>query len=275
MKETYRSNYNRVFRSLAVYLTMVLLLAAMVSISGCATPAKEKKPAAELQKQTTKQVVKDKGVKSVKVTTKSEKTDEGAIEVDLKIPQISGMKNQKMQRSINEALAGPSLQLRDNTTKDAREYYQETQKTGDHFGKYAVAVDYAVHYNQNGLLSLTIDNYQFTGGAHGGTERLPFTIDLNTGEFLALKDLFTPGFAYQSIIDDEIRRQIAQQGDIYFEGEEGFKGIGDARTYYIIPGYVVVYFAQYEIAPYSTGMPEFKIPVEKFGKCIDQRVIKS
>jgi len=275
MKDVYLSGHNRIMRILALALTMVFLLAAIMSISGCTVPAKEKKPSAQSEKQTAQPALKNPGVKSVKVTTKVVQSDEPAIKVSMKIPQISGMKDQKLQKSINQALAASSMQLKRKTTKDARDYYQETRKTGEHFWKYDVAVDYAVHYNRQGILSLTIDNYQFTGGAHGGTERLPFNIDLKTGKFLALSDLFTPGFAYQGIIDDEVRRQIAGQKDIYFEGEEGFKGIGDNRPYYIIPGYVVVYFAQYEIAPYASGMPEFKIPAEKFGRNIDQRIIKS
>ncbi|MGE5390124.1 MAG: DUF3298 and DUF4163 domain-containing protein [Deltaproteobacteria bacterium] len=255
---------------LLICLTAVLLLVSLVAMAGCAKPSDQKKP----QQGITKVQPQHKMLKAVKVTARTEKSDEEAIKVGLRIPQISGMKDQKIQKSINEALAGPSLQLRAQTTRDAREYYQETRKTGDHFWKYEVAVDYAVTYNQNGILSLTIDNYQYTGGAHGGTERLPYNIDLNTGRFLALKDLFTPGFAYQSIINEEVRKQIAKQPEIYFEGEEGFKGIGENRTYYLIPGYVVVYFAQYEIAPYASGMPEFKIPVEKFGTSIDKRLIK-
>jgi len=266
---------NQLGKTLVVLLVLAVLFAAIVSLAGCGRQSDEKKPAVGKQEQTTKTKPQEQGIASIRVTTRSEKSNEEAIAVALKIPQISGMKDAAIQKSLNNALAGPSLRLRDQTTQDAREYYRETRQTGDHFWKYEVAVDYVVHYKKNGILSLTIDNYQFTGGAHGGTERLPFNIDLKTGKFLALKDLFSPGFDYQRIIDEEVRKQIAQQKDIYFEGEEGFKGIGDNRTYYIIPGYVVVYFAQYEIAPYASGMPEFKIPVKKFGNSIDQRLIKS
>ncbi len=265
-------------RSLVVLLTAALLLVMVTAMTGCVKPS-EQKPSEQKSSQVkapgqVKIPEKDQIIQAVRVLPEVTKNDEAAISTNLRIPQISGMKNVEIQKSINKALAERSLQLLSENTQDARAFYEETKKTGDHFWKYDVTVDYAVHYNQNGILSLTIDNYQFTGGAHGGTERLPFNIDLNTGEFLALQDLFTPGFAYQSIIDDEVGKEIAKYTDGFFEGEEGFNGIGDNRTYYLIPGYIVVYFAQYEIAPYSTGMPEFKIPMERFGASIDQRLLK-
>lgn len=248
----------------------LLLIITMLFASGCNTPEKRNVPVQPGKQDI--QSTDQQQTSSVKVQTRTVTGKETAINVDLKIPQISGMKDDKNQQSINEAMSQPSLQMRDQNTKDAREYYQETQKTGDHFWQYEVASDYVVHYNQNGILSITTDNYQFTGGAHGGTERLPFNYDLNTGELLSLKDIFSPGFDYQGIIDEEVKSQIDKQPEIYFEDSEGFKGIGSDRPYYLMPGYVVVYFAQYEIAPYSTGMPEFKIPVEKFGSSIDKRL---
>jgi hypothetical protein len=37
--------------------------------------------------------------------------------------------------------------------------------------------------------------------------------------------------------------------------------ITDEQPFYIGDGQIVVYFAQYEIAPYAAGMSEFAIPV--------------
>lgn len=271
---------NSLNRGLAVWAAIILLILA-VSLSGCAPTSSKKNSATlpktnqEKQPSATDRAKGTGSVKSVTVTTKTTKSDEPAIKVQIKIPQISGMKDAQKQKYVNQALAKPSMHLKDLITKDAREYYNETQKTGEHFWQYEVAADYVVHYNQNGLLSVTVDNYQFTGGAHGGTERLPFNVDLNSGKFLALKDLFKPGYDYKTVIDNEVRQQIAKQEDMYFKGQEGFQGIGGDRSYYLIPGYVVVYFAQYEIAPYAAGMPEFKIPVGLFGNNIDQRLASS
>ena len=31
--------------------------------------------------------------------------------------------------------------------------------------------------------------------------------------------------------------------------------------FFLRPGYIVIYYQQYEIAPYATGIPEFSIPI--------------
>ena len=43
-----------------------------------------------------------------------------------------------------------------------------------------------------------------------------------------------------------------------------FKGIGDNVQYYLTKDDIVIFFQLYEIAPYSAGIPEFKIPYSVF-----------
>ncbi|MFR3751201.1 MAG: RsiV family protein [Enterocloster sp.] len=33
------------------------------------------------------------------------------------------------------------------------------------------------------------------------------------------------------------------------------------NQFFLRPGYIVIYYQQYEIAPYATGIPEFSIPI--------------
>ncbi|MFA7078597.1 MAG: RsiV family protein [Syntrophomonas sp.] len=40
--------------------------------------------------------------------------------------------------------------------------------------------------------------------------------------------------------------------------------MAENQSYYIQNGVLVVYFSQYEIAPYAAGIPEFKIPLSNF-----------
>ena len=39
-----------------------------------------------------------------------------------------------------------------------------------------------------------------------------------------------------------------------------FKGVNENQAYYLNRDGIIVYFQQYEIAPYSSGIREFKIP---------------
>lgn len=211
---------------------------------------------------------------SVQIKAQKEKTEEEAISVELSIPQISGMKSQNLQAALNRKLAAETLNLKKQTVEDARAYYKETRESGDHFMPYEFVSSYSIQFNGNGILSITVENYRYSGGAHGLTDIIPYNFDLKTGQELALADLFPSGFDYPSIIDKQVRQEIATRPEEFFEGSEGFQGIGDQRPYYIEPGNIVVYFGQYEIAPYSSGIPEFAIPVTLFGDNIDSRLRK-
>ena len=97
------------------------------------------------------------------------------------------------------------------------------------------------------------------------TERRPYNIDLESGQDLALKDLFVDNYDYASIINQEIKNQISNGEPIYFEGDMGFQGISEAQAFYLQDDALVMVFQQYEIAPYAAGIPEFTIPLSLFG----------
>jgi hypothetical protein len=89
-----------------------------------------------------------------------------------------------------------------------------------------------------------------------------------------LKDLFKDGYDYKTVINKEVNQQISLAPDNYFSGDLGFKGIGDDQKYFLEDGFLVVYFSQYEIAPYVTGIPEFKIPLSQFQDGIKTELLK-
>jgi len=92
-----------------------------------------------------------------------------------------------------------------------------------------------------------------------------YNIDTQNDLLLNLPELFMANVDYKSIINREINRQIElnmQKGDgMYFEGDMGFKSISDKQDFYLDGDNLVICFGQYEIAPYASGMPEFKIPL--------------
>ena len=57
----------------------------------------------------------------------------------------------------------------------------------------------------------------------------------------------------------------------FTQPELGFKTIDDNQPFYLTDGGLVVYFGQYEIAPYYVGIPEFKIPFSRLKDSIEPR----
>ncbi|MGL4739570.1 MAG: DUF3298 and DUF4163 domain-containing protein [Sarcina sp.] len=139
----------------------------------------------------------------------------------------------------------------------------KSEAESDQFDKqYIVKSDFKVPYNSNGILSLTIDNYVYLGGAHGVPTILTYNYNSQTGEKLTLGDLFKDGFDYKTFLNTEIKKDINKNKDLYFSGNDGFKGIKEDQDFYITSDGLVVVFQVYQIAPYASGIIYFNIPKE-------------
>lgn len=141
--------------------------------------------------------------------------------------------------------------------------------TGDFpFYPYQALVTYKLTYNQDCAVSLYFDQYIFSGGAHGSTVRYSDTWNMQNGRGIDISELFSGSVNYKAYMLMSINRQIAEQmknGEkIYFENYK--KNVAqhlNLSNYYLTKKGVIVYFQQYEIAPYSIGIPEFIIPYEE------------
>lgn len=202
---------------------------------------------------------------AIKVTTKEVKEESDTIKVDLKIPVFSGLENQDVQTALNAMLEKEALDFKKEVAASLSEYLQDAQDNNFTPNPFGVATDFAIGTQGQEVLSFYVDYYQYTGGAHGGTARTAYNIDLKTGKNLAIKEVFKSGYDYRTVINAEIQKQINLAPDEYFEGDMGFTGITDEASYYVKDGCLVVYFQQYEIAAYARGIPEFSIPLSTFG----------
>ena len=100
-----------------------------------------------------------------------------------------------------------------------------------------------------------------------------YTIDKQTGNVVALADLFAEGSDYISVISENIKTQMREQmaadeGVIYFLDNDdmpefNFQGITEQTNFYFNEkSELVIAFDEYEVAPGSMGAPEFVIPQE-------------
>lgn len=126
-------------------------------------------------------------------------------------------------------------------------------------------VDYTVTYNQNCALSLYFDQYEYAGGAHGLTFRYSDSWNLPKSKRIELAELFPHKGHYRDYliqtIDKQIEQELAEQSSMYFDNyiqlvNENLK----ANNFYLTKEGVVIYFQQYDIAPYASGITTFTIP---------------
>lgn len=149
--------------------------------------------------------------------------------------------------------------------ENAKEVYEYNKANGYPIMVYEVISEYNITYNEGFIVSLYQDEYQFTGGAHGSTIRTSQNWNLKDGSKIPLSYFF-PNNPYYTIdilkeINRQIKIQIEEGENQYFENYcELVLQTFNLDSYYIMSNETLaIYFQQYDIAPYSSGIPVFLI----------------
>jgi hypothetical protein len=173
-------------------------------------------------------------------------------------PQLSGYANEEVQSKINDYL---KTEARKYADAGKQELAQAIGDKDANLRPVEYEGTYTVTYNEQGKLSLYVNYYLYTGGAHGMILRVPYTFDLSNGSLLTLKEATSNNAKYASIINSEIASQIKARKIVMLDP---FKTIEPDRNFFLKHSGVIVYFEQYEYTPYSEGMPEFEVSYDKF-----------
>ncbi|WP_051652445.1 DUF3298 and DUF4163 domain-containing protein [Clostridium algidicarnis] len=208
--------------------------------------------------------------KGVQIESKELNYSNDKVEVDIKFPKIQ-LKGQSTEEAkaqlpdikedialkINKEIEDYTMSFKNKVEKGAAEYKKQCDKSGQDFNIQVAQSDYKVTYNSDDILSIVIEYYEYTGGAHGMTYKINFNYYIDTGERIKLSSLFKDGFNYKEHVDKAIKEAMDKKPEVYFEDK--FQGINDDTNFYITKEGIAIYFPLYEIAPYSTGIPEFII----------------
>lgn len=178
-------------------------------------------------------------------------------------PSVQCKINCQIKEQVNDFCCYASNDL----YKQAVEAYKFAQENGFPFHTYDAVMQYEITYNQQCHLSLYRDQYEFTGGAHGNTIRASDNWNLVNGCGIPLSCLFEPGQDYRAFLIEQIIQQadeqMQQNPGIYFEDyHELIVQYFNEESFYLTPSGAAIYYLQYEIAPYATGIVVFTIPYE-------------
>lgn len=128
---------------------------------------------------------------------------------------------------------------------------------------YEMVVTITITLQTNEIVSFYQEEYLYTGGANGNTTRVGQTVDITNAQIMHLCDFMKNKESCETCVKHNIIEQIKDSKDpsIYFDDfpslvEETFH----AKNFYLTSEGVVVFFALYDIAPHSTGIPTFIIP---------------
>lgn len=168
-------------------------------------------------------------------------------------PQVQGVKN---QANVNQALKNLS---------GMKTIPENTQLESSYIG------DFNVHFYKNNLLVLELNGYDYPfGAAHGMPIRKYAHLNLKSGEFFQLKDLFHPKADYVKVISDIIGEKIKNDDQYSYVFPDTYKGIKANQPFFISEEGLNLYFEPYDIAPYAAGFPTFTIPFEEINSILNK-----
>ncbi|CAH1194252.1 hypothetical protein PAECIP111892_01507 [Paenibacillus auburnensis] len=162
-------------------------------------------------------------------------------------PVIEGIASTEVSRAVNDKLRSLSL--------------AEGVGSGGPAQDFSYTGDFAVEFFRKNLLVLELSGYKFPfGAAHGMPTRIYEHINLSSGRFYTLSDLFKPGSKYVEKLSEIVGKQIATDPQYSYVFPDTYKGITADQPFYVDEAALYLYFAPYEIAPYAAGFPTFRIP---------------
>ncbi len=172
--------------------------------------------------------------------------------------------------------------VQDTLNRTAEEINEEIKKISDELiAEFEAGLAYEEGYQdvlvKGEVLTTTQDYFTlklmcYQGAGSGYAWNYFYTIDLNTGKRLELKDLFAEDADYITAISDNIKEQMQAQMDadesvvywLNYDIEEwNFKSITDETSFYLNEkGNIVIGFNEGDVAPMYMGTVEFEIPAE-------------
>lgn len=183
----------------------------------------------------------------------------------IEYPEITGLEDPAVQESINKKLKAEFIGEYENTPASSSAEYPED-----------ISYDFSVSLNKNLLIIEKTGYWYPIGAAHGLPSMEYFHIDIKTGTFYQLKDLFKTGSRYAdeltSLVDNQmalntkISSMFPDNGMTYFEEKPE---VTENHDFVLGSDSLKIYYFPYAISSYVAGFPEFEIPYGQIGSIID------
>lgn len=187
--------------------------------------------------------------------------------VQVEIPEISVNVNEMENSLTKENVINSSAQINEQILRLSEQWITEFEQNMKEDGYQDLQISSEIVQSTNQYFTLKLTCYQAI--ASGYEEHHYYTIDLNTGKKLTLKDLFWEDFDYIAKISEEIKEQMRNQmledeNKRYFIDtdmpEDDFHQITEETEFYINKdNKLVISFSETQVAPAYMGCVEFLI----------------
>lgn len=207
------------------------------------------------------------------VTFRDYQYEDDRHKADIEVPELIADQTEAESETENE--------VQKNLEKTTKEINAEIQKITDDIlaefkeeikdkeGYQDVIIKHETIATTDDYFTLKLICYQ--GAGSGAEWDYFYTIDLKTGNRLALKDLFSNDSDYLTVISENIKEQMKNQmkedeNIVYWVDNEeipewNFEKITDETSFYLnSSGNIVICFDEGDVAPMYMGCVEFEIP---------------
>lgn len=191
--------------------------------------------------------------------------DDEGYQASVETPKIEGLLDKELQDKINN-------DFKDNANAVILAFEKDMKSLKEQFPgeKVNLGIDSGYIVKTDNENTLAIDVYMVNTVGSSSTTHKFYTIDKKTKTLVTLPLLFKKDFDYiaklSEYIKDEMKRQNEKGENTYWVDDPtfgGFESIKADQNFYINnDGNIVICFDKYEVAPGSSGSPEFVIPAE-------------
>lgn len=178
---------------------------------------------------------------------------------------------QFINKEIENYLLSPSFQESSYDSLNALvndfigSYNEFKNEVPDAPQKWEYNMDSRILLNKNGVLSLSLSEFTYTGGAHPNHSKTYLSFFTDSGLLIPLDEIFKKN--YLNSLTDLAEKEFRKQRNL--KPDESLKDAGywfENNVFHLNENYALTekgltfYFAPYEIGPYSLGETELTIP---------------
>ncbi len=199
------------------------------------------------------------GNTSVKLVTDTLNKTEATYTLNLKIPQVKGLKDATVQKDINDRLKKMVADLQSEFLKEIADIVIENDST-----KSGLQTEFHAATLSEQMISLTIEAAPYlSGSAHPNHVTVGFTYDVDGKKVITPEEFFNTKSKYLERLSElSIMQLIAEskKKGTYYEAKEQMirQGAGpkaeNFRVFTIQNGNLVLTFDPYQVGPYAEGV---------------------
>ena len=172
--------------------------------------------------------------------------------VFIQTPKVSGLTDKNFETTLNGF-------YNEFTSTTLNDFLSDSQKSRDgRDTKAELEIRQNVMYNNNDILSILGECYQYTDGYNGISTRIAKNLNTKTNSEILLKDIFNDN-EYIKMLNLRLLEmsETAQYSDLW---ETPVIGKNQNQYFYFSDNGLVIFYPPYELSYYARGFVEFTIP---------------